>query len=112
MTEKFLGKITKVRFGRMGYQECQFGLALWLDIKGWGGSTVSITGGWCIGINSEKAQWNESDRDQANASMCRHVDSLLGQAKVSDVHQLLGKPVEVEADGMTLKDWRILTEVL
>ena len=57
-------------------------------------------------------KWTEADRDRQNADMCRKVDSILGDAKVNCVQQLKGKPVEITLDGNSLKEWRILTEVL
>ena len=42
----------------------------------------------------------------------RKISKLLSQAKVSEIHELKGIPVEVEFEGMMMKDWRILEEVL
>ena len=42
----------------------------------------------------------------------RFLSKTLKEAKVSDVKDLVGVPVEIEFEGNSLKDWRILTEVL
>jgi len=42
----------------------------------------------------------------------RFVSKLLKEAKVDNVDKLKGIPVEVTFDGMMLKEWRVLTEVL
>jgi hypothetical protein len=42
----------------------------------------------------------------------RYVSKLLRDAKVDSVEKLKGKPIEATFDGNTLKEWRILTEVL
>jgi hypothetical protein len=42
----------------------------------------------------------------------RFVSKLLKEAKVNRVENLKDVPVEVTLDGMLLKEWRILTEVL
>jgi hypothetical protein len=44
--------------------------------------------------------------------MVERIDKILTDAKVDSVDKLKGKPVEVTFDGTTLKDWRILKEVL
>jgi hypothetical protein len=61
---------------------------------------------------SKNAQWDETDRDVWYSEIMRYVSKLLKDAKVDSVDKLKGKPVEVTLDGNTLKEWRILTEVL
>jgi hypothetical protein len=61
---------------------------------------------------SEHSKWSEEDRDGWYAEIMRYVSKLLKDAKVDSVDKLKGKPVEVTFDGNTLKEWRILTEVL
>ena len=61
---------------------------------------------------TEHTQWSESDRDKWFADIMRYVSKLLKDAKVDSVEKLKGKPVEVTFNGNTLKEWRILTEVL
>ena len=40
------------------------------------------------------------------------LNALLQDAKVTHVGELVGVPVEVTFDGMTLQSWRVLKEVL
>lgn len=42
----------------------------------------------------------------------RFISKLLKEAKVDEVYQLKGKPVEVTFEGNMLKEWRLLTEVI
>ena len=111
--EKQLGKITNVRFGRGGYQDVQFGLSLTFEGKSWGCGTI-ITGGWAYGhLSPDKhTKWTEEDRTKSMAEMCQKIDKVLGDAGVDDVAKLKNMPVEVTFDGNTMKDWRILKEVL
>ena len=112
MSETVLGKIESVRFGRVGYQEAFFGIDIAFSMRG-SGICGGIYGGWSVMIDrSEHCKWTEADRDRQNAEMCRKVDKILGEAGVQHVADLKGKPVEITIERGTLKDWRILTEVL
>lgn len=92
MTEKRLGRITSARFGHGGYQDACIGLS--------------------VSLGGERSKWTEHDRDAEIAKSVRFLSTILKQAKVHDVAKLKDIPVEVEFDGMALKSWRILTEVL
>lgn len=110
--ETKLGKIQKARFGFGGYQDVQIGLWLVIGGDGWG-THRGIEGGWSLHIkHSEHCKWTGSNRDEGYARMCREIQEVMLKAKVEEVNQLVGKPVEVVFDGMILKSWRILTEVL
>jgi hypothetical protein len=111
--EKRLGKLSNVKFGLGGYQDACLGL------------TVTITGndGWGVSDNksawdvnkikhTEHCKWTEEDRSKGYDDVMRYISDLLDNAKVSSIDGLNGKPVEVTFDGMTLKSWRILTEVI
>lgn len=113
MNNRELGKISKVYFGTGGYQDCMFGLTLTFEGKGWGVGEF-ISGGWDVERmpRSEYAQWTEEDREKLMVAMCRRISKLLSEAGVDDVSKLKGIPVEVIFENNTLKDWRILTEVL
>lgn len=110
--EKRLGKIEEVCFGLGGYQGAMLGLHVTLGDGSWGVSNSKAN--W----DSEKikwgkyTQWSEEDRNQWYSDIMRYVSTLLKEAKVDSVDKLKGKPVEVTFDGNTLKEWRILTEVL
>jgi hypothetical protein len=111
--KKELGKIQSVDFGLCGYQGACIGISLSFkfddcggvatDKSFWDANTVSVT---------EGSQWNEKTRDEKYAEIMRYVSKLLDDANVSSVNDLKGIPVELEFDGMVLKDWRILTEVI
>lgn len=108
--KKKLGKIRDLKFGLGGYQDCQLGLSMTLDMKG---SCVGafVQGGWAID-RPDYAQWTEVDRAKQQADLCTKLISLMKDAGVDDVMKLEGVPVEVTIEGNALKDWRILTEVL
>jgi len=109
---KKLGKIQDVSFGLGGYQGAMIGIHVTLGNEGW--SVGDSRANWdaeqieC----TEYTQWTEEDRDGWYAEIMRYVSKLLEDAKVDSVDKLKGKPVEVTFEGNTLKEWRILTEVL
>jgi hypothetical protein len=113
MEKKYLGKINKVQFGLVGYQEAMFGLSLDFSFDGCCCIGTTISGGWNNSIEcSVHCKWTEEDRNKQRAEMCQNVNQLLLDAKVQYVDQLAGKPVELTLEGQSVKDFRILTEVL
>jgi len=110
--EKKLGKIQEVSFGLGGYQHAMLGIHVTLGNEGW--SVGDSKANWdSEQIKwTENTQWAESERDVFYAEIMRYVSKLLKEAKVDSVDKLKGKPVEVTFEGNTLKEWRILTEVL
>jgi hypothetical protein len=110
--EKKLGKIERVSFGYGGYQECMLGISVTLSNGSWG--VGDFKGNWDAELikHTEHTKWTEEDRDKGYSDTMRFLSKLLKEAKVSSVDQLKGVPVEVTFDGMMLKEWRILTEVL
>jgi len=112
MEEKALGKIEKVYFGYGGYQDMQFGLTVVLSFDGCG-SVDFISGGWGETVQVDQyTKWTEKDRQIQRAKMVKEIDKLLKDAKVKTIDELKGKPIEITNEGLTLKSWRILTEVL
>lgn len=110
--EKRLGKIESVSFGLGGYQGAMLGLHVTLGDGSWGvGDSRANWDAEMIDC-TEYSKWSESDRDVWYAEIIRYVSKLLKDAKVDSVDKLKGKPVEVTFYGNTLKEWRILTEVL
>lgn len=107
-----LGKIEKVSFGLGGYQDACIGLTVTLSGKGWGVSNGKTAWDANLIKHTERCEWTEADRDAQYAEIMRHVSDLLAAAKVDSVDQLRGKPIEATFDGMILKEWRILTEVM
>lgn len=110
MTEKYLGKISSVSFGKGGYQDCMFGLTLSFEMSG-GGISAFINGGWTL-ERSPDAKWTEEDRSRQQAEMVKKMIQIMKDAKVDEVYKLKGIPVEVTVENMTFKDFRILKEVL
>jgi len=109
---KQLGKIQKVRFGYVGYQNAMMGISFTFGGDDWGVGTC-ITGGWGKSIEAnDRSEWTEESRNKERAELVEKIDDLLDKAKVDDVYKLKGLPVEITFDGNTLKDWRLLTEVL
>ena len=108
-TKTYLGKISHVRFGQGGYQDSQFGLSLSFDLKGCG--TTWFMGYWDL-ERSEYAKWTEEDRNANFAKLVNFMRDLFKKAKITEVHKLVGVPVEVTFVNEGLKEWRILEEVL
>lgn len=109
---KELGKIKKASFGLGGYQGAMIGIHFDLGGKGWGaGDTISAWDAETVS-HSEHSKWTEEERSTQYADIMRQVSKFLSDAKVSTVTELVGIPVEIIFDGNTLKEWRILTEVI
>ena len=106
------GKIGSVQFGIGGYQNGFMGLHIGL-LYGSFGITDYICGGWSTEFErSVHTKWTETDRDKANADMLRIVNQIMLDAKVRNVADLVGKPVEVIIWENAMISWLILTEVL
>lgn len=109
---KALGKIEAIRVGLGGYQDVMFGVTFTLRGEAWGVS--DFKGFWSPSQmkRSEHAQWTEEGRKEQIAGAFYWLDQLMADAKVTDAGKLVGKPIEATFDGMQLKSWRLLTEVL
>jgi hypothetical protein len=109
---KHLGKIASIRIGGGGYQDVMFGIAFQLSFGG-AGVVGDFWGAWGPSIkHDERCQWTEDDRQKQLASAFWRLANVMQQAKVDDVAKLAGVPVEVEIESLSLKSWRVLTEVL
>lgn len=106
---KELGKIQNITFGWGGYQEAEFGLSVTMGGEAWG--VGSFRGTWGI-ARSDHAQWTEEDRVRQLGETALYVRDLLKAAKKQHVAELKGVPVECTFEGNSLKEWRILSEVL
>lgn len=108
---KELGKIIAVYFGSGGYQDAQFGVWFKLGADGWG--VGDGRGSW-QGEPSSSAKWTMADKSKAQGEIMLWIEDLMRQAKVSDIAELKGIPIEVTFDSPYGKmlEWRILTEVL
>jgi len=106
MNGKSLGKIESCKFGT---SDAMIGMFFSFTGDGWGVS--DFWGDWNI-PHSERCQWTEKQRITRLGEMVMRLNTILEQAKCTDIKQLVGKPVEVTFDGNMIKSWRILTEVL
>lgn len=108
---KELGKITNCRVGFGGYQDAHMGI--WFQL---GGASWGVGDGrghwWTSIVPDERSKWTEATRTESFAEIMRYINGLLKDAGVDDTRALVGVPVEVTFDGMTLTSWRILKEVL
>jgi len=107
-----LGKIKSVYFGLGGYQEACIGLNVTLGGEGWGVCDSKTTWDANQIKCSDHCKWTEEDRSSQYDEIVRYVSDLLAAAKVDTVDKLQGIPVEVSFEGNTLKEWRILSEVI
>jgi hypothetical protein len=106
--EKVLGKITYAEFGQYNDRPFLFGLQLIFE-GSFGG--IGCGGRYLVNISPE-CKWDPLERLQAIENMVVSLDKILSDAKVNNVSQLEGKPVEVTIENRTFKDFRILTEVI
>ena len=109
MTGKILGKITSAEYGRIGDYPFLFGLQLTFHLSD--GTSIGSGAVYTINISSE-CRWEENERREAITRNIEFVNSILEDAKVSHISDLINKPVEVTIEKNTFKDFRILTEVL
>lgn len=109
---KEIGKIESVSFGLGGYQDAMIGLHVTLSGKSWGVTSTKSTWDPEAVKNDTHCSWTEHDRDAVFAETARYLSKLLKDAGARNVAELKGKPIEATFDGMQLKSWRILTEVL
>lgn len=111
-TEKRLGKIEAVSFGIGGYQDAMIGLHITLTGEGWG--TCTTQSAWDAELikHTKYCNWTEEERSEQYAEIVRYLSKLFKQAKVKDVQELKGILIEATFEGMSLKEWRVLTEVM
>ena len=111
MIEKKIGKINRVSFGWGGYQDVMIGISFTLssDKDGWGTSDFRGTWGteW-----TKTCKWTEQDRINLLGKMVMNLAGLLSKAKVQNITELKGTPVEVTFIDSKLKSWRILEEII
>ena len=107
---KELGKITAIKIGRGGYQDCMFGVSISLGGEAW--ECADFKGTWDLDISSSGASWTEDERNLSFAETTRWLSDLMRTAKVEDASKLKGVPIEATFEGNKLASWRILTEVI
>jgi len=109
---KELGKISSIYFGLGGYQDACIGLNVSLSFNSSGVNDNKTAWDKNIIKCDDHCKWTEKDRSDQYAEIVSYVSDLLSQANKRKVEDLVGTPVEVMFDGMQLKSWRILTEVI
>lgn len=110
MTEKILGKIDFAEYGFVWDYPFLIGLQLGFKLAD---KTSIMSGGQYLVNISEECRWKtESERQIVITKTVDDLHKILKDAKCCYVSELIGKPVEVEIEKNTFKDFRILTEVL
>jgi len=115
---KKIGKIQSVTYGFSGYQGQMFGISFTLGSEkdGWG--VGDFWGFWGANIeHSDNCKWTKEERVKFHGDNTMRISKLMIDAKVDDVADLKGVPIEITFEGPNhwgskLKEWRILTEVL
>lgn len=113
-TNKVLGKISIFTHGIIGYNEMMLGYDIQFSLDG-GSSGVGTSLGFLdyeTVKHSEYCKWTEKERDDSNIKMLKEISFILKQAKVKNIEELVGIPVEVTLKGNTFESWRVPTEVL
>lgn len=104
------GKIQSIRLGMGGYQDAMFGFSFTLGGKeGWGVS--DFLGTWAHEPDKH-TKWTLEDRNRIFLEHLLRVKKLMEEAGINDFTKLKGIPIEATFEDMTLKSWRIMTEVL
>lgn len=109
MKENILGKITTAEFGMVRDYPFLFGLQLYFSLGD--GTSIGCGSKYTVNISKE-CRWEESERREAITKNIEELNKILRDAKVCHVSDLVNKPVEVEIENNTFRDFRILTEVL
>ena len=111
--ETVLGKIVKAELGFGGYQESQLGLFVELSFNKCSFVCDFITGGYKESIQvTEFSKWIEEDRSKDRIDFLKKLDNILESANIQYVSELVNVPVEMTFEGLLLKNWRVLTEVI
>jgi hypothetical protein len=109
MEKKILGKISSAEFGKV--RDYPFLIGLQLNFKFDGGG---VGDGGINTVNISKGcKWEyPAKRAESLVAMIENINTILTDAKVENVSQLEGKPVEIIIKGNVFQSFRILTEVL
>lgn len=120
MIEKKLGKIESVTFGRVcGRSEEALGLQLRFSGAGWGVGTDHIIAPITDHDLDNRPEWNDDDdsgrlalADLVHKFQVVSLVKMMREAKVRDITQLKGVPVEITFENKVFRMCRVLTEVL
>ena len=110
--ETRIGKIESVTFGIGGPQDACLGLHLTFSGKGWCAGTALAAWDYTLIKRSERTKWTEESRNEEFINILKRVSDTLAKAKVSSVEKLKGIPVELTFEDNTLREWRVLDELL
>lgn len=99
--EKHLGKIEKIKIGMVGYQESQFGYGINFTFDG----SMSI-------YDESGFKFQSKSKNASETNRFGQLELIFKDAKITDVSELEGIPVELTIDDQRLASWRILTEVI
>lgn len=103
-----LGKISAIK---VGLDDGWLGIKFVLEGTGWGVTTSNPNGGaWFI--RPPHAKWSVEEQKTRLGEDLLYIGQLLTDAKVTDINNLIGKPIQATFNGSVLCNWRILTEVL
>lgn len=102
---KHLGKITSAEFGT--HRDRPFLMGLMLEFS-FDGSVI----GTSYMTNMGFGDYDDKDIKQFWFDTGVIIEKLIHDAGADYISELVDKPVEIELDGQTFKDFRILTEVL
>ena len=106
-----LGKIERANF--IITSEGLIGLQLTLTGRNWGSVDTSYA---TLDLNKHPVRDGIGDDTQTRLSkyalVLKNISDLLHKAKVHSVKDLEGTPVEIMFENKTLKNWRVLEEVL
>ena len=108
MTGKILGKITFAEYGTI--RDYPFLIGVHFGFKLSDGCSIMDGGQYTINISKE-CRWEDDERSAAIVKNMEYINQILHDAKVNYISELIGKPVEVDIESNTFKDFRILTEV-
>lgn len=67
---------------------------------------------WDTDMSPKGTKWTENERQLKFGEIMTDISKLMRKAKVSNLNDLVGKPVEIMSESNRLKSWRILEEVL
>ena len=111
MDGKVLGKIKSAEFGFVRDYPFLIGLQLYFSLDG-GSAGIGCGGKYTVNISKECEWTSEEERNKVFSIAIERVAELLNTAKVKNVSELVGKPVEVNITKNSFESFRILTEVL
>ncbi|HQK63060.1 MAG TPA: hypothetical protein PLV67_05730 [Methanofastidiosum sp.] len=117
MSEKYLGKIIRVEFGIVKDYPFLFGITYEFSYSCW-----NVCGHDVVNTDLDNCCWNVCGHDVVNTDldnseielgrMLKGVLNTMKDAKVNDIYELTGKPVELIINDGQFKSFRILKEVI